>query len=134
MHNQENIGKLILRLAIGVLLLMHGLHKLIYGIDYIGKLVTNAGWPYFIAYGVLIGEVLAPALIILGVVTRFSAIIIAINMVVAIYLVHAQDFLSVTKTGAWSLELQGLFFFSALAIAFLGAGAYSLGGSRGRFN
>lgn len=134
MNNQENIGKLILRLSIGVLLLMHGLFKLINGIDGVGRMVTNVGWPYFIAYGVLIGEVLAPALIILGVLTRLSAVVIAINMIIAIYLVHLNDIWTITKSGAWGLELQALFLFGAVAIAFLGAGNYSLGGSRGRFN
>lgn len=134
MQNQENIGKLILRLALGVLLLMHGLNKLINGIDFVGALVTSAGWPYFITYGVLLGEVLAPALIILGVLTRASAIVIAINMVIAVYLVHFKDLWVITKNGAWALELQGLYLFMALAIAFLGAGSYSMAGSRGRFN
>lgn len=134
MNNQENIGKLILRLVLGILLLMHGLHKLVNGFDYIGTLVTNAGWPHFIVYGVLIGEVLAPSLIILGVLTRASALIVAINMMVALYLVHVKDLLVITKSGGWALELQGFYIFTAIAIAFLGAGSYSMSGSRGRFN
>lgn len=134
MHSQENIGKLILRLGLGILLLMHGLNKLIYGLDMVGNLVTNAGWPYFITYGVLIGEVLAPSLIILGVLTRASAILIAVNMAVGIYLVHMRDIFVIAKNGAWALELQGFYLITALAIAFLGAGSYSFAGSRGRFN
>ncbi len=134
MFHAEDAGKLILRLMLGILLLMHGLNKLMNGIDGINAVVTANGWPHWIAYGVLIGEVLAPALIILGVLTRGAALVIAFNMVVAVYLAHGHQLLQLTKTGGWILELQGMFLFSALVVALLGAGKYSLGGARGRFN
>jgi putative oxidoreductase len=38
------------------------------------------------------------------------------------------------KTGGWALELQGFYFFTALAVALLGAGRYSMGGISGRWN
>jgi putative oxidoreductase len=134
MFRADDAGKLILRLMLGILLLMHGLHKLMNGIDGIKAVVAANGWPQWIAYGVLVGEVLAPALIILGVVTRAAALIIAFNMALAIYLAHAHQLLLLTKTGGWALELQGMFLFSAIVVALLGAGKYSLGGLRGRFN
>jgi putative oxidoreductase len=39
-----------------------------------------------------------------------------------------------TKTGGWALELQGFFFFTAVAVALLGAGSYSIGGRSGKWN
>jgi putative oxidoreductase len=42
--------------------------------------------------------------------------------------------LSLTKTGGWALELQGLFLIGALVVALLGAGRFSLGGANGRLN
>lgn len=134
MFRADDAGKLILRLTLGMLLLMHGLHKLMNGIDGINAIVIANGWPQWIAYGVLVGEVLAPALIILGVITRAAALVIAINMLVAIYLAHGHQLLQLTKTGGWILELQAMFLFVAIVIAFLGAGHYSLGGTRGRMN
>ena len=134
MFRADDAGKLILRLMLGILLLMHGLHKLINGIDGINAVVAANGWPQWIAYGVLIGEVLAPALIILGVVTRAAALVVALNMVIAIYLAHGHQLLQLTKTGGWILELQGMFLLSAIVVALLGAGHYSLSGTRGRFN
>ncbi len=134
MFRAEDAGKLLLRLMLGTLMLMHGMNKLMNGIDGINAVVSMNGWPQWVAYGVLIGEVLAPALIILGVLTRAAALVIAINMVVAVYLAHAHQLLQLTKTGGWALELQGMFLFSALVIALLGAGQYSFGGARGRFN
>jgi putative oxidoreductase len=116
------------------MLLMHGLYKLINGFDGITAVVTVNNWPHWIAYGVLIGEILAPALILIGIMTRIAAVVIVINMAVAVYLAHAHQLLQLSKTGGWMLELQGMFFFCALAIALLGAGKYSLGGTRGRLN
>jgi putative oxidoreductase len=134
MFRADDAGKLILRLTLGMLLLMHGLHKLMNGIDGINAVVIANGWPQWIAYGVLVGEVLAPALIILGVITRAAALVVAVNMLVAIYLAHGHQLLQLTKTGGWILELQAMFLFVAIVIAFLGAGHYSLGGTRGRLN
>ena len=56
----EDFGKLLLRLAVGGLMLFHGMHKLIGGVDGISGMLVAKGLPGFIAYGVLIGEVVAP--------------------------------------------------------------------------
>ncbi len=81
-----------------------------------------------------IGEIIAPSLLIIGVLTRAVALVIVFNMGLAIYLAHASQILSLTKTGGWALELQGLFLMGALVVALLGAGRFSLGGSHGRLN
>ena len=134
MNRFDDAGKLLLRLTIGILLLMHGLFKLANGIDTITALVQAQGWPAWLAFGVLIGEVIAPALLIIGVLTRAGALVIGFNMGLAIYLGHAAQILTLTKTGGWALELQGLFLMGALVVALLGAGRFSLGGSHGRMN
>jgi putative oxidoreductase len=134
MNRFDDTGKLLLRLTIGILLLMHGLFKLANGIDTITALVQAQGWPVWLAFGVFIGEVIAPSLLIIGVLTRVGALVIVFNMGLAVYLAHASQILSLTKTGGWALELQGLFLMGALVIAFLGAGRFSLGGSNGRMN
>jgi putative oxidoreductase len=45
-----------------------------------------------------------------------------------------DEIVALGNQGGWALELQGMFFFSAIAIALLGAGRFSVGGARGRFN
>jgi putative oxidoreductase len=130
----QDLGKLVLRLLVGILVLLHGIAKLRFGISGIAGMVTNAGLPAAFAYLVYIGEVLAPALVIIGLWTRPAALVIFINMIVAIALVHAGELLQLNKTGGWAIELQAMFLFGALAIALLGAGRYSLGGAGGRYN
>ena len=56
---QQDIGKLVLRIALGLLILLHGIFKLRHGIGGIEGMVAAHGLPGFVAYGVLVGEVLA---------------------------------------------------------------------------
>ena len=122
----ESIGKLILRLALGGLVLMHGIAKLSGGIGFITETVTGAGLPAFLAYGVYVGEVLAPLMIILGLFARIGGAITVVNMLFAIWLVHAHQVFTLGKQGGWALELQGFFLFCGLALVFLGSGRYAV--------
>jgi len=127
-------GKLLLRLALGLMIILHGISKIINGPAAIIGAVEKAGLPPPVAYLVYVGEVLAPLLVIVGFWTRPAALVIAINMIFAVALVHTSQLFTLSKTGGWALELQGMYFFTAVAISLLGAGRYSLGGATGRWN
>jgi putative oxidoreductase len=129
--NREDIGKLALRIALGVLILFHGVAKLTGGIDFITEVVVNAGLPSFVAYGVYVGEVVAPLMVIAGWHTRAGAALIALNMLFAIGLVHVAELLEIGPSGGWALELQGMFLFGALAVELLGPGRFSVDARRG---
>jgi putative oxidoreductase len=123
MHNNLNdTGKLILRLTLGILILLHGIFKLRYGIDGIQGMVTGMGMPAFFAYGVYAGEVLGPLLLIIGFYARIGAALIAINMLFAFALAHIGELTSLTQNGGWALELQGMFLFTAVALMLMGPG------------
>jgi putative oxidoreductase len=130
----EDAGKAVLRISLGLLILLHGIAKISGGIGFITGMVEKAGLPPALAYGVYVGEVLAPLLLIAGFWTRIGALIVAANMVFAIGLVHMGQLGSLSDTGGWALELQGMFLAAALAVALLGAGRFSLGGAGGRWN
>lgn len=123
----ENTGKLILRVTIGVLILFHGIAKLRNGIDPIGGLLEASGLPVFFKYGAYIGEVLAPLLLIAGYYARIGAWLIAVNMLFAIGLVFwGQVFAIDAQTGALAIETEYLYMFSAIALALIGPGRYSI--------
>ncbi|TVP87004.1 MAG: DoxX family protein [Thioalkalivibrio sp.] len=124
----DDVGKLILRLGFGVLFLMHGINKVVHGIDGIEALVVSAGLPAEVAYGVYIGEVLAPILIIIGWHARIGALLTAITMAFAFHLAHSHEFFELTAHGGWQLELQGMFLLASIAIALSGPGRISLNG------
>lgn len=125
----DDLGKLLLRLAIGGLMLFHGLHKLFHGVDGISGMLVAKGLPGFIAYGVLIGEVVAPCLIVLGILTRPAALVLAFTMVVAWLMVGTGKTFALDAVGAWAIESLVYYFVGALAIACLGAGRYAFGKS-----
>ena len=129
MLTHEDFGKFLLRLAGGGLMLFHGLHKLFAGIDGISGMLVAKGLPGFIAYGVLVGEVIAPCLIILGILTRPAALVLAFTMIVAWLMVGMNETWALDKTGAWAIESLVYFFIGALAVAFLGAGRFSVAGN-----
>lgn len=134
MGNSDDLGKLLLRVVLGVLILLHGVAKIMGGPAFVIHAATSAGMPAAIGYLVYVGEVLAPILLIIGVWSRLAALIVAGNMAFAIFLVHMKQLTSLSNTGGWALELQGMFLFSALALVLLGAGRFSIGGRGGKWN
>lgn len=128
LEENEDVGKLILRLTLGILMLFHGVSKFQSPstVEYIAGNLANSGLPSLLANGVYLGELLAPALIVLGIFTRYSAIVIIVNMLFAIFLMHSSDIFSLTQHGGWRLELQGFYLFAAVAIVFLGSGQHAV--------
>ena len=122
----NDLGKLVLRLTLGIFMLLHGIAKISSGTGGIEKMLEGNGLPGFFAYGVYVGEVLAPILLILGLFARIGASLIVVNMLFAILLAHRADVFLLGKTGGWALELQGFFLFTALALVLMGPGRYSV--------
>ena len=119
----DKAGKFILRVALGVIILFHGIAKLTGGIDPITGMVAAQGLPAFLAYGVYVGEVLAPAMLILGFYARIGGALVAINMMLALFLAHRPELLTLNaQSGGWAIELQALLVFSALAVMLMGPG------------
>ena len=127
-------GKLVLRMAIGALMLLHGIAKLKSGVGGIEGMLTSSGLSPALAYLVYVGEILAPLGLILGVFTRISAAIVLVNMLFAIGLAHLGQVFSLTKSGGWGIELQALFLFGSLAVVLLGPGRFSMQSSGSRWN
>lgn len=121
-NNLDDVGKLVLRLTLGILILLHGIAKIRHGITPIEAMVTGMGMPAFFAYGVYVGEVLGPLLLIVGFYARIGAAFIAANMVFALALAHAAQLTSLSEQGGWALELQGMFLFTAIALVLIGPG------------
>ncbi|HEX7386855.1 MAG TPA: DoxX family protein [Castellaniella sp.] len=130
----DDLGKLVLRLGLGALILFHGVSKLNGGVDWLTGMVAARGLPGFVAYGVYVGEVVAPLLIILGLYARLGGLIIIVNMLFALGLVHMKDFFAIGSSGGWALELQGMYLMAGLVVLLMGAGKYSVGGKSGKFN
>jgi putative oxidoreductase len=131
---RKDFGLLVLRLMLGALLLFHGVNKLLNGIGGIEQMISSHGLPSVLAYGVYLGEVVGPILVILGLFSRIGGLLIVVNMIVAILLAGLGNLFSIGQSGGYALELECFYLFSGLAVALLGAGRFSLGGEAGPWN
>jgi len=128
-RSTDDLGKLLLRLAVGGLLFFHGLFKLRHGIAWIAGPLSHFGLPGALAYGAYLGEVVAPVLLVAGLWTRLAALAVAVDLGMAILLVLRGRLFAIGQSGGWGVELEAFFILGALAICLLGAGRYSV--SRG---
>jgi putative oxidoreductase len=124
----EAFGKLVIRLTVGLLILFHGIDKLLNpdSLGFIRSMLEGADLPAALAYGVYVGEVIAPLMIVLGIYCRLGGLLIAVNMLFALWLAHTDDIFTLSDHGGWALELQGFYLFTALALVFLGSGRYAI--------
>lgn len=122
----EDFGKLVLRVTLGLLVLLHGIAKLKSGVGPLIPMVEGFGLPSWVAYGVFLGEILGPLLLILGLFSRTGAFLVFTNMVFAVALAHRGELFSLTKQGGYALELQAMFLLTALALIFLSPGRYAM--------
>lgn len=126
MFQSNDIGKLILRVSVGVLILFHGMNKIIYGVGGVKHLLSEAGLPQFLAYGVYVGEVIVPIFLILGLYARTASLLLAFNMFIAILLAHGGSMFSLSKHGGLVMELPLFYLIASIVIFILGSGRYSV--------
>ncbi|TGN20084.1 DoxX family protein [Leptospira idonii] len=125
----------LLRLTLGIVIFPHGAQKLLgwfggYGFKgTFGFLTGQVGLPGIVAFLVIIGESFGSAALILGFLTRFSAISIAIIMFGAAFLAHRQNGFFINWSGAQKgegYEFHILAIGLGIALGFTGGGAFSL--------
>jgi len=128
MTKNTDLGLLILRIAVGALMLLHGIAK--FGdVSLIGGTLSEKGLPSFLAYGVYITEIVAPLLILVGYRTRLAAFVYVLGTLSAFLLVHTGDLFALNENGGLLLELLGLYMLGGLALFFTGGGKMALSSS-----
>lgn len=124
--NNSDKGLFLLRLTIGIPMLLYGINKLFYGVDFIRQMLSDVGLPGIIAYGVYAGEVLAPLLLITGLRTRMAALVFATNCLTIILLSQTDKILALNQNGGWAMELTGMYLLISVALVFTGGGKIAL--------
>ncbi len=130
----DDLGKLLLRCLVGGLMLLHGIHKIFAGPAEIVHIVSAHGLPAFVAYGVYLGEVVGPVLLILGVLSRVGGALVFLDMVIGVWLTRGAAVWALNGHGGWVIELEAFYGLGGLAVMLLGAGRLSFGGRRGPLN
>lgn len=119
-------GLLLLRLWIGLsMLLIHGIDKVSHFSKYAGQFPDplHVGHKASLCLSIT-AEVGASALIVLGLFTRLGALVGAINVGVAFFLVHK----AALATGATSGELAFLYLAGYVTLLFTGGGRMAMDG------
>ena len=125
---RPDAGLLLLRFGVATVLLFHGIYKATHGVAWISGPLGAVGLPAWLSYGVYIGEIVAPVLLILGLWTRLAALVIAFDMSMAIFLARRADIGKINPMGGgWAIEIEVLLLVGALALALAGGGRFGLG-------
>ncbi len=122
----DDIGRLVMRLMTAGLILFHGIDKILHGIGWMQGPLQALHLPFIIAYGVFVGEILGPLLVLAGVFTRIGALFMAFSMIMALILDAGRLILTINRSGGWGIELEAFFLLSSMAIALLGPGRFAL--------
>ena len=116
----------LVRIVIGITFFAHGWQKLfVNGIPGVTGFFGSLGIPAagFFAIVVTLLEVIGGLALILGLGTRIAAALLAINMLVALVLVHLPNGFFVSNGG---VELVLLLLVASVSLVLSGAGAYSV--------
>lgn len=115
---------LVLRVVAGAVFAVHGYLKLSGGVDGFSGMLDGLGvpLPLFFAWVVTLVELLGGIALILGFLTHLSSKLLAIDMLVAVLLVHAKNGLTGPNGAELALSLLAI----VIALMVLGAGAWSI--------
>jgi putative oxidoreductase len=130
----DDLAKLLLRLAVGGLMLLHGVHKVSNGIGGIEGMLAENDMPVQLAWGVYLGEVVAPILLLLGWMTRPAGLFVAFTMAFSMYLAYGGDTFNMTQHGGLATEVNWLYMIGALSLFLTGGGRFSVGRGEGRWS
>ena len=118
----QPLALLVLRLALGTVMIAHGYGKVFGGFSHVHDMVQHIGFPAWTAYLLAGTEFFGGMLIIAGLLTRFVAAAMLIDMFVAIWKVHWHNGLKGPGGYEFPLTLAAI----AFALIFFGGGAMAL--------
>jgi putative oxidoreductase len=123
----QPLALLVMRLALGVVMFVHGYHKVFGGLHHHADLVASLGLPRWSAYLSAFTELLGGIIVMLGLFTRVAAFALCIDLIVAIAKVNFHNGLIANGSvgnGGYEFPLAlaalafGLIFFGGGPIAF----------------
>jgi putative oxidoreductase len=120
LNRLQPFAQLVMRVAIGAILIAHGYHKVFGGFHHHMDMVGSLGLPPWMAYLSMGTEFFGGIALVLGVFTRFFALAVLIEMGVAIWKVHLKNGL----TGQGGYEFPLAIATIALALLCFGGGPW----------
>ncbi len=125
MYRLEDWGILVLRVVVGIVFLVHGAQKLFFfGFGGVTQTMSGLGiWPpQMAAIVVTLVEFVGGILLIIGLFTRWAALLLAVDMLMAILTVHLRNGFFMPSGFEYPLTLLG----TTVALALIGPGEVSV--------
>ena len=91
LNRLQPLGLLVLRLTLGAIMIAHGFPKVFGGAHHHVEVVRSLGIPGWMAYLSTAAEFGGGIFLIVGFLTRFAALCVLIDMLVAIFAVHWKN-------------------------------------------
>jgi putative oxidoreductase len=109
LNSLQPLGALLMRLALGVSMAVHGYQKVIpHGaLNHYAHYIASLHIPYWLGYVSAYTEFAGGILLILGLLTRFVAALVAINMLVAFAYVGIHNYILALAALAIMLTVYG---------------------------
>ena len=120
LNRLQPFAQLVMRLAIGAILIAHGYKKVFGGFHHHMDAVASLGLPAWMAYLSAGTEFFGGIALVLGLFTRFFSLAVLIEMIVAIWKVHLKNGL----TGQGGYEFPLAIATIALALLCFGGGPW----------
>lgn len=122
---KNDLAALLLRLALGVMFLAHGLLKiLVFTMPGTVGFFESVGFPGFLAYLVVIAEIGGGLLLIAGIATRAVAASLVPVLAGALYVHAGSGWLFSNENGGW--EYPAFLLIATIVQALLGSGRYAV--------
>jgi putative oxidoreductase len=118
----QPLALLVMRLALGAVMLAHGTQKVFGGLHHHAQMVASLGMPAWLGYVSSFAEFFGGLLLLIGLFTRIAALAVCIDLVVAIWKVHWHNGLVGNGGFEFPLALAALGF----ALIFFGGGPIAL--------
>ena len=125
LKSYTNFGLLILRIFFGICLFMHGVAKIMHGVGGVKSLLAAKEIPQFIAYGVYLGEIIAPIMIILGIFCRIGALLVLGLCGIILYVAY-PDLTAMNSHGGFKAEILYLYIGISFCLLITGGGRFSV--------
>lgn len=122
LENMQPFALLVLRAVLGLVMVAHGWLKVDGGMAEFKGFLATIGVPGWMGYVSAYAELVGGILLIIGLLTRFAAFTVFINMLVAVVKVHWKNGLLGAAGYQFPLALAAM----AFAIIFFGGGSISL--------
>lgn len=122
---KEQLAALLLRVALGVMYVAHGLLKvLVFTLPGTAAFFSSAGFPGWLAYPVVAGEIVGGALLVAGIATRTIALGFLPVLFGALYVHWSNGWLFTSEGGGW--EYVAFLIVVSIAVGLLGSGTFAV--------